>query len=463
MSDERDKVNSPQNPKSNNSSDDEVVFYDNKKKYEPARLPSIQKPRQTAKTVNHTVNKKSHNRPANNKHANNRPENNRPAKSAKPAKKNTDDEKSMISKKRMIISITSVVLSTLFIISGIVLLVVYYIFTARVNYLSIDGSMPESSVNSDASSTVSEAKEQSLNTYDGELLNDRQVLNVLLIGADTRYNQDRGNSDTMILISIDTKHKKLKLLSFMRDTYVSIPGYESTKLTHSFSYGGAELTVRTVQLNYGIQIDRYAIVDFNSFKGIIDKLGGIDIELTQEEVDYIDWQTWKNHQADTRHELDASSYTYTPNSEGVEMTKVHLNGRQALWHARNRGEDGICSGDDYVRTERQRDVITLMINDLKNSDFATIMNVVYEIGPMITTNLKASELTTLATNITKYLKYDIVSQSAPDLSMIGQDFVYEDYYPNGERLNVIDIIDWDAFRKKIATYVFEDENPLKAA
>ncbi len=449
MSDERDKVDFPQNQKSNNSSDDEVVFYDNKKKYEPARLPDIQKPGHTAKTVNHTVNKKSHNKPA---------------KSAeKNTERNTNAEKSIISRKRMIISITSVVLSSLFIISGIVLLVVYYIFTARINYLSIDGSIPESSVISDTSSTVSEVKEQSINTYDGKLLNDRQVLNVLLIGADTRYNQDRGNSDTMILISIDTKHKKLKLLSFMRDTYVSIPGYESTKLTHSFSYGGAELTVRTVQLNYGIQIDRYAIVDFNSFKGIIDKLGGIDIELTQEEVDYIDWQTWKNHQADTRHELDASSYTYTPNSEGVEMTKVHLNGRQALWHARNRGEDGICSGDDYVRTERQRDVITLMINDLKNSDFTTVMNVVYEIGPMITTNLKASELTTLATNVTKYLKYDIVSQSAPDLSMIGQDFVYEDYYPNGERLNVIDIIDWDAFRKKIATYVFEDENPLKAA
>ena len=337
---------------------------------------------------------------------------------------------------------------------------VYYMFTARINYQSIDDGLPDLSVG-DTSGVVSKTQEQSTNTYEGELMSDRQVLNVLLIGADTRYNQDRGNSDTMILISIDTKHKKLKLLSFMRDTYVSIPGYETTKLTHSFSYGGAELTVRTVQLNYGIQIDRYAIVDFNSFKGIIDKLGGLDIELTQEEVDYIDWQTWKNHQADTRHELDAYSYTYTPNSDGVEVAKVHLNGRQALWHARNRGEEGICSGDDYVRTERQRNVITLMINDLKKSDFSTIMNVIYEIGPMITTNLKASELTTLATNVVKYLQYDIVSQSAPDLNMISQDFVYENYIINGEKLNVIDIIDWDAFREKIAIYVFEDSNPLK--
>ncbi len=432
MSEDKEKSNSELNVKNSYSSDENVVFYDTRESSVSFKNENKQAPR----SVNHTTGKN-------------------------PAATGTRiSDKNVFSKKRLIINIASIFLSTVFIISGIVLLVVYYMFTARINYESIDDSIPDLSVG-EVSSVVSKTLETSTDTYEGELLSDRQVLNILLIGADTRYNQDRGNSDTMILISIDTKHKKLKLLSFMRDTYVSIPGYGTTKLTHSFSYGGAELTVRTIQLNYGIQIDRYAIVDFNSFKGIIDKLGGIDIELTQEEVDYIDWQTWKNHQADTRNELDAYSYTYAPNSEGVEVAKVHLNGRQALWHARNRGEDGICSGDDYVRTERQRDVITLMINDLKNSDLNTIMNVIYEIGPMITTNLKASEITTLATNVLKYLRYDIVSQSAPDLNMISEDFFYNDYIINGEKLNVIEIINWDDFRKKIATYVFEDSNPLK--
>lgn len=432
MSEDKEKSNSELNVKNSYSSDEDVVFYDTRESSVSFNNENTQAPR----SVNHTTGKN-------------------------PAATGTRiSDKNVFSKKRLIINIASIFLSTVFIISGIVLLVVYYMFTARINYESIDDGIPDLSVG-EVSSVVSKTLETSTDTYEGELLSDRQVLNILLIGADTRYNQDRGNSDTMILISIDTKHKKLKLLSFMRDTYVSIPGYGTTKLTHSFSYGGAELTVRTIQLNYGIQIDRYAIVDFNSFKGIIDKLGGIDIELTQEEVDYIDWQTWKNHQADTRNELDAYSYTYTPNSEGVEVAKVHLNGRQALWHARNRGEDGICSGDDYVRTERQRDVITLMINDLKNSDLNTIMNVIYEIGPMITTNFKASEITTLATNVLKYLRYDIVSQSAPDLNMISEDFFYNDYIINGEKLNVIEIINWDDFRKKIATYVFEDSNPLK--
>ena len=264
MSDDKENVDSKLTKKDNGntSSDNEVVFYDNKKKY--VYFQQEEKTRQTS--------------PSSSKSPDKKPQQQKP------------EEKRRIPRKRLIINISTIFLSSLFIISGIVLLVVYYMFTARINYQAIDNSVPESSTVSKVSAQESTGKEQSMDTYEGELLNDRQVLNILLIGADTRYNQTSGNSDTMILISIDTKNKKLKLLSFMRDTYVNIPGYGNTKLTHSFSYGGAELTVRTIQLNYGIQIDRYAIVDFNSFKNIIDKLGGIDIELSQEEVDYIDWR-----------------------------------------------------------------------------------------------------------------------------------------------------------------------------
>ena len=93
------------------------------------------------------------------------------------------------------------------------------------------------------------------------------------------------------------------------------------------------------------------------------------------------------------------------------------------------------------------------------------MNIVYEIGPMITTNLKTSEITSLASNILKYLKYDIVSQSAPDYEGMGTDFVYsDDYEPvyiNGEQVSCILILDWDEFRNKVAKFVFYDTNPLK--
>ena len=360
---------------------------------------------------------------------------------------------------KLALRICAVVLGVIMIISGSGCIVMYNYFS-RVNYESYESSQNNNENSKNSSGNTNTSK--NTNSYDGTLLTDSDILNILIIGADTRYNQDRGNSDTMILLSIDTRHKKLKLLSFMRDTYVAIPGYDENKLTAAFNLGGAALTVNTIQSNYGIQIDRYAIVDFASFKNIIDTLGGIDIELTQEEVDYIDWQCWKNHQVETRNELDASSYTYTPNADGENVAMVHLNGRQALWHSRNRGEEGICSGDDYTRTQRQRNVISLLVNRLKNSDFSTAMSIIYEIGPLITTNLKTSEITTLATNITKYLNYDIVSTSAPEYDKIGVDFYYSDddhpIYIGGWPQSCIVIIDWDDFRVKTANFVFGDGN-----
>ncbi len=413
---------------------DEIVFYDNKKNYYSADVKnSVQKGR--CESGSHIS---------------------RPASVSRNRKKN-------ITKKRLAFNIISIFLGIVMILGGTGS-VIFYAYMSRINYQEITN---ESSVggNKKNQSDSQNSNPINTNTYEGQLLNDKQILNVLLIGADTRHNQTTGQSDSMILLSVDTRNKKLKLLSFMRDTYVSIPGYDNAKLNAAFTYGGADLTVRTIQLNYGIQIDRYAVVDFKSFKNIIDTLGGLDIELTEEEVDYIDWQTWSNNQADTRHELDASKYTYKPNKDGENVTKIHLNGRQALWHSRNRGEEGICSGDDYTRTLRQRNVISLMINKIKGSDLKKIMDIVYEIGPMITTNLKTSEITSLASNILKYLKYDIVSQSAPDYEGMGTDFVYsDDYEPvyiNGEQVSCILILDWDEFRNKVAKFVFYDSNPLK--
>ena len=419
---------------SSKKDDDEIVFYDNRKNY------------YTADTKSNTQ-------------KNNKEEGGH-ISGAAPGKRVS---KKKITRKRLAFNIISIFLGIVMILSGAGS-VMFYAYMSRINYQEITN---ESSVggNKKDKSDSQNSNPVNTNTYEGQLLNDKQILNVLLIGADTRHNQTTGQSDSMILLSVDTRNKKLKLLSFMRDTYVSIPGYDDAKLNASFSYGGADLTVRTIQLNYGIQIDRYAVVDFKSFKNIIDTLGGLDIELTEEEVDYIDWQTWSNNQADTRHELDASKYTYKPNKDGENVTKIHLNGRQALWHSRNRGEEGICSGDDYTRTLRQRNVISLMINKLKGADLPKIMNIVYEIGPMITTNLKTSEITSLASNILKYLKYDIVSQSAPDYEGMGTDFVYsDDYEPvyiNGEQVSCILILDWDEFRNKVAKFVFYDTNPLK--
>lgn len=358
-------------------------------------------------------------------------------------------KKHTLTRQHLIFNIIGIVLSILLISSGSLCIVAYSYFN-RINFENIT---EESETSYDKNRQINDEK---VNAYNGTLLNDPMILNIMLFGADTRKGQSSGQSDTMILFSIDTRHKKLKMLSIMRDTYVEVPGHENNKINSSFFYGGASLAVQAVQRNYGIKIDRYAVVDFKSFRSIIDTLGGIDVELRDEEIDYINWQCWVNGQVDTRDELDISSFDFYENEEGDYVAKVHLNGRQALWHARNRGQEGICSGDDYTRTQRQRTVMSILINRLKQADLATVMSIIYEIGPMITTNLKTSEITNLATNITTYLKYDIIAQSAPEYSSFGVDFYYDSLLINGDYLECIVIYDWNSFRRKVAEFVFEE-------
>ena len=398
--------------------------------------------------------------------------------------------KRKLRKRRIAFNVTVSVLASLMILAGCALIIVYTYFH-RINYQEIEvETSSKSSQNSYINSSVKfdPNTSEEINTYNGTLLNDPMVLNVMLFGEDRRYNSDVGNSDTMVIFSVDTRHKKLKMLSLMRDTYVDIPGYGENRLNAAYTYGGPALTVSTIQKNYGIKIDRYAVVDFGSFKKIIDTLGGIDVDLTSDEVDYINWQIWINDQeeyseADSASKesirtqlkyvwqttvdendrpLNKNTMTFEKKDTNSEPTAtVHLNGQQALWHARNRGEDGICSGDDFTRTERQRGVISIIINDLRKADIGTLLSVIYEIGPYITTNIKTSEITSLAGDLTTYLRYDIVSEAAPSVNSITSTFIFsgEDHpiYINGSYSSVILIVDWDDFRQQVAEFIYEEQ------
>ena len=271
---------------------------------------------------------------------------------------------------------------------------------------------------------------------EGSLLNDPMVLNVMLFGED-KSSDGVSRSDSMIMLSIDNRHQKLKLTSFMRDMWVYIPEYGYSKLNHAYSYGGAKLSITTIEQNFGIKIDRYAIVDFASFRKIIDILGGIDLELTAEEIDYINWQTWKNGQADTRYEIIADP--------GI----VHLNGRQALWYARNRGDEieGF-SGSDFDRTDRQRKLLKTLAYDMKSATLPQIIGIVDQIGPLVTTNLKKSEITTLVANSLTYLQYDLVEYRLPS------DGNYIPAWHYG--MATLDVVDVNTERLEFAKYIYEE-------
>ena len=249
--------------------------------------------------------------------------------------------------------------------------------------------------------------------------------------------------------TIDNNHKKLKLTSFQRDTYVYIPGYGYDKLNASYNYGGAKLSIQTIEANFGIKVDRYAVVDFDSFKKIIDTLGGVDMEVTQDEIDYINYQMYKNNQADTR-----TTITDAPGT-------VHLNGQEALWYARNRGlkkgEDGNeigLDGDDWDRTSRQRKLLETLFTSMKSADLGQIVSIVSSVGPLVTTNLKKDEITALVSHALTYLSYDVEQYYVPEEGLWYYDDKTETW--NGTITSTIKISDLDEQRKKFASFVFEE-------
>ncbi|MEE0964496.1 MAG: LCP family protein [Ruminococcus bromii] len=333
--------------------------------------------------------------------------------------------------------IVCIVLSVIFLLSGSGF-VYYYSVLNSMNYVDISND------NDNTGSTLPSSSDVFGNgTSSNDLLQNSKVLNVMLFGEDNNHGDKYGRTDTMIMLSIDNIHKKIKLTSFQRDTYVYIPGNGYDKINASYTLGGAKLSIQTIEANFGIKIDRYAVVDFESFIKIIDTLGGIDMEVTQDEIDYINYQMYKNDQTDT-----ATTITDAPGN-------VHLNGQEALWYARDRGltkgeddnEIGI-DGDDWDRTSRQRKLLETLFDSMKSADLGQIVSIVSSIGPLITTNLKKDEITALVSNALTYLKYDVEQYYVPEEGL----WYYDDDTPSG---SVIRIADMEKQRIAFAKFIYE--------
>ncbi|GHU83315.1 LytR family transcriptional regulator [Clostridia bacterium] len=336
-------------------------------------------------------------------------------------------------------SVAVILLSIVMLVTGSGM-VLFYTTINSLNYAGgVTGVFPNNSSNTSKKTE-----------YEGDLLNDPMILNIMLFGEDKKKTgESQGRSDTIMLISIDNRHNKIKMTTFMRDMLVYIPGiddageaYGKDKINAAYTYGGPTLTIQTVEANFGIHIDRYAVVDFDSFKNIIDVLGGIELELTQDEIDYINFQTYINNQSTERYELKA------------EPGMVKLKGRQALWYARDRGYQDInhpeftVSGDDFDRTERQRKMLKKLMSDFKGANVAEIIRIIGEIGPMITTNLDNDELTGLVANSMTYLKYDVEELSLPTEANYRYGWYWEQ--------SILFITDWIQLRRDLAHFIFED-------
>lgn len=198
------------------------------------------------------------------------------------------------------------------------------------------------------------------------------VKNILLLGVDARSgeNAEETRSDTMMLISLDMKHRCIKMVSFLRDTWVYIPalGYEQ-RLNAACSSGGYSGVVDAIEYNFGIDIDGYAVVDFEMFKVLVDSLGGVEVEVTEEE---------------------AKEVTNNPARYGnvtLDSGKYKLSGEQALAYCRIRKID-----TDFVRTERQRTVMSAILDSAKHSNPFKLYKMAFNSAPYIETDMGKGEL-----------------------------------------------------------------------
>ena len=227
------------------------------------------------------------------------------------------------------------------------------------------------------------------------------VVNILLIGNDSRQNGEDGRSDAMILLSISSKTKTIYMTSLLRDMYVEIPGHDGNRLNAAYSFGGAELLMETIEQNLDIPINRYMLVNFEAFANLVDAVGGVDLELTTEELEYVNGYLQEYNNLTNRPQG-------TDNMDTSQPGLVHLNGPQALAYCRNR-----YIGTDFGRTERQRKVLTAVIKKLPAAMGTNTQELIDGLMPNLTTNLTRNECYRLSLMAGKLLTYDIVSDSIP--------------------------------------------------
>lgn len=227
------------------------------------------------------------------------------------------------------------------------------------------------------------------------------VTNILLIGNDSRENGEDGRSDAMILLSISNKTKKIYMTSLLRDMYVEIPGYKDNRLNAAYSYGGAELLMETIEQNFDIHISRYVLVNFEAFANLVDAVGGVDLELTGKEVEYVNGYL-------VEYNILLGRPEGTDYFDDLSGGMVHLNGPQALAYCRNR-----YIGTDFGRTERQRKVLTEVIHKLPKGVLTNPKGLIDGLMPNLTTNLTQAECYRLSLMAPKLLTYDIIQNSIP--------------------------------------------------
>lgn len=213
--------------------------------------------------------------------------------------------------------------------------------------------------------------------------------NIAIFGVDSRSDDyGRGNrSDCIIIASINNDTGDVKLISVYRDTYVNIDGHGLDKITHAYSYGEAPLAIKTLNKNLDLNINEFVTVNFDAVSEAVDKLGGVQLNITADEIKYINGyidETSRVTGKTANHITEPGTYT--------------VDGVQAVSYSRIRYTDG----GDYKRAERMRTVIEAMFNKLKTRNVAQISAFADSILPHVYTNITSNDIIAMVPSMTKY-------------------------------------------------------------
>lgn len=265
---------------------------------------------------------------------------------------------------------------------------------------------------------------QLLSSGDAALPENSDIYNLLLIGVDRRDTSWNGNSDSMILMSVNRKAKTVHMTSFMRDLYADIPGVGVRKLNNAYAVGGGPLLIETIEKNYQVDINNYAAVDFVGMAKIIDILGGVTLTVTDEEAELADGLV--------RDMCSLQGLAPEGHLFGGSGT-YEADGLMAVGYSRIR----FTGNSDYERTERQRTVITQLVSRVKDKSAAEISGLATQILPLVTHNIDSPTMLSLIMQVPSMTGYELSQSRVPydDLYTVRGEILVPDMQQTIEKLH----------------------------
>ena len=276
--------------------------------------------------------------------------------------------------------------------------------------------------------------------------------NIALFGIDTRTIGDLGagnRSDTIIIASINNDTKEVRMLSVYRDTYLNRADDTYGKCNAAYSAGGPKQALEMLNTNLDLNIQYYVSIDFAALIKTIDALGGIEIDVQEDEWEYVNDYMYETTEIAEDYLDHYSEFLTGP---GLQT----LDGLQATAYCRIR----YTSGDDFKRTERQRTVITLIAEKAKEAGLATITEIIDEVFPLVATNIPKATMVSMAASLMSYemgendgFPFDLLSTTVNSASVVVpadlesnviqlHEFLFDetDYYPSSTVIKISDEI-----------------------